>query len=429
MSLFTSKREVKLFVCEKSVQLMKPFGLDKSEPSRFVVSCTKEGCGFRMSFHGNDKGVYLLVEERQHTCTAALPTIKRMWIRQKAVEMSVDRKVTPTTLKDFIKEKYQIDVGLILIRNSLADSKKAVLKDNTPFGLVTSFLGALAQNNDGTKTSIMSNDGVFQRAFLCPGMCVNAFWHTPKIVGLDACHIKAPYGGALLVMTVLDGNGSIFPAAVGIAESENTATWSWFLRLVQAALHVFNGGEGIVFMSDREKGIENSLREVFPRAVHGFCVFHIQKNVKKEHQTSLDGLLFQAAKAATDVEFNEKIALMRSMHEDATAYILAIDKTKWARAFFPVRRLGHVTSNIAESMNKWLDDARYQDPVGLFSTFIMKLNVVFEKRRNIYASMGSASLPKRVADLLAKSVEDSRKLDVRRHTATLFEVQTSRGRN
>ena len=217
-----------------------------------------------MSFHGNDKGVYLLVEERQHTCTATLPTIKRMWIRQKAVEMSVDRKVTPTTLKDFIKEKYQIDVGLILIRNSLADSKKAVLKDNTPFGLVTSFLGALAQNNDGTKTSIMSNDGVFQRAFLCPGMCVNAFWHTPKIVGLDACHIKAPYGGALLVMTVLDGNGSIFPAAVGIAESENSAIWSWFLRLVQAALHIFNGGEGIVLMSDREKGIENSLREVSP---------------------------------------------------------------------------------------------------------------------------------------------------------------------
>ena len=159
--------------------------------------------------------------------------------------MSFDRKVTPTTLKDFIKKKHRVDVDLILVRNALAESKKLIEEDHTPFGMVSSFLDALARINEGTSTSIISKDGVFQRAFLCPGACVDAFCHTPKIVGLDACHIKAAYGGSLLVMTALDGNGSIFPVAVGVAESENTATWSWFLWLAQAALHIFNGGEGL----------------------------------------------------------------------------------------------------------------------------------------------------------------------------------------
>ena len=175
----------------------------------------------------------------------------------------------------------------------------------------------LAKENEGTTTGLISIEGVFQRAFLCPGMCARAFERTTKIVGLDACHIKTRYGGALLVTTVLDGNGQIFPVAVGIAESENTATWSWFLWLVQSALHINNGGVGIVFLSDREKGIETSLREVFPHSAHGFCVFHIQKNVKKHHQTSLEGLLFKAAKAATVVEFNEKMALMSALHAEA----------------------------------------------------------------------------------------------------------------
>ena len=200
------------------------------------------------------------------------------------------------------------------------------------------------------------------------------------------------------------------------------------LWLVQSALHIINGGLGIVFISDREKGIEASLREVSPRSAHGFCVFHIQKNVKKHFQTSLEGLLFKAAKAPTVFEFNEQMALMRALHHEAGAYVTAIDNTKWARAFFPVRRLGHVTSNIAESMNKWLDEARFKDPVGLFSTFIMKLNVVFEKRRDKYAQMNPDQLPKRVGQMLDKSIELSWKLDVQRHTRTIFMVQVAEGK-
>ena len=147
----------------------------------------------------------------------------------------------------------------------------------------------------------------------------------------------------------------------------------------------------------------------------------------KAFHTSLDGLLFKAAKALTEKKFDETLALMCALDADAGAYIARIDKTKWARAFFPVCR-GHVTSNIAESMNKWLDEARFQDPVALFSTFIMKLNVVFEKRREKYAATPRNALPKRVGQMLATSVEKARTLRVRRHTLAVFEVQNAEGK-
>ena len=111
-------------------------------------------------------------------------------------------------------------------------------------------------------------------------MCVHAFRLSTNGVGLDGCHVKAKYGGVILVATVLDGNGNVFPAAIGIAESENEHTWSWFLFTLRSALQIADEGDGLVFLSDREKGIEIALQQLFPRAFHSFCVFHIQKNVK-----------------------------------------------------------------------------------------------------------------------------------------------------
>ena len=424
MALFNSKKDVKLNICERSVGDKKPFSIDKSEPKRLLFKCHEKRCSFKLLLRSNANDIFQLIEERPHDCLCELPTIKRLWARERIAEVfEDDPRIKPKDLKERFREKYDVDVDISLLTNALLDVKKAFSFDNQAFGLLSSFLTALEKENEGTTTCVQSQDGIFQRAFLFPGMCSRAFYHTPKIVGLDACHIKARYGGVMMVMTLLDGNGSIFPAAVGIAESEKTETWSWFLHQVEAALHIPDGGDGVVFLSDREKGIETSIKEVFPQACQGFCVFHIQKNVKRAHHTSLDGLLFKAAKAATVKEFEEKLALMKALDDEAAAYIAEIDKAKWARAFFPVRRLGHVTSNIAESMNRWLEEARWHDPVGLFSIYVLKLNNLFEKRRDKYASLSSHALPKRVAQLYDNSVNKSRKLILRRHTKTIFQVR------
>ena len=156
-----------------------------------------------------------------------------------------------------------IGFGFRLVWKCLSQSGRDVLgrrktrfSDAASFGTIRSFLRAFESLNPGSKTDFEEADGEFRRAFLCPALSVRAFHCSTKVFGLDGCHIKARYGGVVLVATVLDGNGNIFPAAIGIAESENRDTWSWFLVLLRDALHVENDGDGLVVISDREKGIK-----------------------------------------------------------------------------------------------------------------------------------------------------------------------------
>ena len=107
----------------------------------------------------------------------------------------------------------------------------------------------------------------------------------------------------------------------------------------------------------------------------------MQKNVKTKYKTALNGLLFTAAKAATRKGFEDALEEMKKLHKRAGKYVKRIDRTKWARPFFPLRRFGHVTSNMAESMNHWLEEARHFDPVRLFCCYVRKPNRLFKKAR------------------------------------------------
>ena len=44
------------------------------------------------------------------------------------------------------------------------------------------------------------------------------------------------------MLAVLDGNGKIFPAAIGIIEEENKETWTWFHSAVRSGLGIEGGG-------------------------------------------------------------------------------------------------------------------------------------------------------------------------------------------
>ena len=330
--------------------------------------------------------------------------------------------ITASQISSRLKSQYGVDVDLMMLNRAIHEAKCSSGMI-VSFGRLRAYLESLTALNPGTTTRLLETDGVFERAFMALGMCVDSFQHTTGVVGLDACHIKASYGGVLLVMTVLDGNGQVYPAAIGLAESENTQTWFWFLSLVSVAFHIGDGGRGLVFLSDREKGIDAAVSSLFPNAAHSFCVYHIQKNLKVNFHTTLDGLLFEAAHAVNVDSFNEALRKMKALHKAAYKYVKKIKAVRWARSAFPARRFGHVTSNISESMNWWLEDARRLDPVGLFSTYLMKLNALFDTRRVEYGFIPPDSLPPNVDEIFQKSLEDSWNLRVIRHSVSVFQVQ------
>ena len=74
-----------------------------------------------------------------------------------------------------------------------------------------------------------------------------------RIIGLDGCFLKSPFGGQLLTAMGRDGNDNMFPIAMAVVEAERYDSWKWFLMELKIEVGVENGAPWR-FISDRQKG-------------------------------------------------------------------------------------------------------------------------------------------------------------------------------
>ena len=63
-------------------------------------------------------------------------------------------------------------------------------------------------------------------------------FHTLKrpMVAVDETFLKAKYLGTLFITGCKDGNNQIYPLAFRIGDSENDASWEWFLQKLHDAI-------------------------------------------------------------------------------------------------------------------------------------------------------------------------------------------------
>ena len=168
-----------------------------------------------MSFFKRVDGQFHLVEEKPHCCNSLLPTLKKTWFMSH-IEAIVkgDLNITKADAKKQLKDNFAINVDEVRLGRYLSLGKSDYFLKGLSFGLIENYLQVVSTLNEGTATNLCTDGDQFKRAFLFPRMCIDAFLNSTKVCGLDACHIKAKYGGVLLVLTVLDGDGHVFPAAI-----------------------------------------------------------------------------------------------------------------------------------------------------------------------------------------------------------------------
>ncbi|KAL0375734.1 UNVERIFIED_CONTAM: hypothetical protein Scaly_0691000 [Sesamum calycinum] len=71
-----------------------------------------------------------------------------------------------------------------------------------------------------------------------------------------------------------DGNDNMFPIAMAVVQVENRENWTWFLGELLDDI----GGLGTSmwsFISDRQKGLIEALKDLVPDSEHRFCLRHI----------------------------------------------------------------------------------------------------------------------------------------------------------
>ncbi|KAL7255743.1 hypothetical protein ACSBR1_009800 [Camellia fascicularis] len=109
-------------------------------------------------------------------------------------------------------------------------------------------------------------------------------------------------------------------------------------------------------MSNGQKGIEPTLKEVMPEATHRRCCRHLFNNFKSKFPSlKLRGSFWAAARAYTQKDYNIAMRQIEEVSRPAYKWLNDLKPEVWARLTFDPRvKSDHITSNMVESFNNWI---------------------------------------------------------------------------
>nr|CAD1817297.1 unnamed protein product [Ananas comosus var. bracteatus] len=260
------------------------------------------------------------------------------------------------------------------------------------------FKEKIVRRNPGShvevKLQVINGEHHFQRVFLAFGQCIQGFLNGCRpYIALHGCHLKEKYRGVLISATSIDGNKSIFLVAFGVVESENSNSWEWFLHGLKAAI---GESEGLVFSSDRQKGLDEAVQVVYPRVEYKECMRHLYGNFKTKFRGDCyRDNLWAAAKAYTPYVYETSIAKMYEANLMAIEYLRQNHSYLWSRSKFEtIAKCDYLTNNISESFNAWISNDRYRPLIDMLDTIRQKIMLKMEERRNRSRKWDHEIIPK-----------------------------------
>ncbi|KAL3532679.1 hypothetical protein ACH5RR_006200 [Cinchona calisaya] len=205
-----------------------------------------------------------------------------------------------------------------------------------------------------------------------PGSCALVVTETCPIpvIGLDACHLKCTMGGQLMAAIARDANNQMFPLAMALVESECKDSWRWFLETLTD--HIGRPQErGWIFISDRQKGLIDSIDELFP-----------------------------AARAYVPDKFEEYMRQMQAISPEAYAWLSEIPRHLWARhTFSPRAKCDLLSNNICECFNQWIKEARNKPILSMFEMIRRQVMCRFREKRLWISKVNSRICPRIIEKL------------------------------
>ncbi|KAK3212641.1 hypothetical protein Dsin_017347 [Dipteronia sinensis] len=154
----------------------------------------------------------------------------------------------------------------------------------------------------------------------------------------------------------------MYPIDYALVESECRETWLWFLELL-GLLGVdleLNNSHGIVWITEKQKGLIYAIRELFPHSEHRFFVKYFYNNFKASHRgLMLKQLPWGAAKSRTKQWFAQFMERLRIVSEAAYQWLADKYPLHWSRAFFKdIALCDMLCNNICKVFNSVILQAR-----------------------------------------------------------------------
>ncbi|XP_038902305.1 uncharacterized protein LOC120088939 [Benincasa hispida] len=211
------------------------------------------------------------------------------------------------------------------------------------YAILHAYGEALKMENPGTRFGIeLENDVHFKYMFMALGPCIRGFSSCWPVIIVDGSHLKGKYKGIMLVGVSMDGNNQVYPLVYAIVDNETDRPWKWFMSNLKCAIEEL---PNLVSVSDRVVSIGNTIRTVFPTALHGLCTYHLENNILSNFKDrKIVGMFKDVARAFRMSKFQ--------------AHLEDIGLERWARVYQTERRYDNMTSNSAECFNSLTKEYR-----------------------------------------------------------------------
>jgi hypothetical protein len=184
----------------------------------------------------------------------------------------------------------------------------------------------------------------------------------------------------------------------------------------------------LTILSSRDQSIVDGVDTNFPTAFHGLCVHCLTESVRTQFNNSiLVNLVWEAAKCLTDFEFEGKMGEIAQISPEAASWIRNIQHSQWATYCFEGTRFGHLTANVSESLNSWVQDASGLPIIQMLESIRRQLMTLFNERRETSMQWSGMLVPSAERHVL-EAIEECRLYPVHKANEAQFEVMTSEGK-
>lgn len=412
----------------------------KSDRSRFIAKCAREGCPWRVHVakcHGVPTFTVRTLHG-EHTCDGVRDLHHHQatvgWVAR-SVEATLrdNPQYKPKEILQDIREQHGVAVSYMQAWRGKERSMAAVhgtLEDGYRF--LPAYCEQIVQTNPGSVAIYKGTgpDNSFQRLFVSFHASIHGFLNACRpLLEIDKADLKGKYLGTLLCASAVDAENMMFPLAFGIVDAESDENWMWFFSELRKMLGVNTDKMPVLtILSERQSQVVEAVEVNFPTAFHGFCLRYVSENFRDEFKNpKLLNIFWSAVYALTAAEFDSKVNDMVQV-QDVMPWFQRFPPNLWAVSYFEGIRYGHFNLGITEILYNWAMECHEFPIVQTVEHIKHQLTCWFVERQNLALSYNSILVPS-AEKLISEAIADSGCYQVLRANKVEFEIVSSERTN
>ena len=432
----TCRRAVK----DMAIALHYELRVVKSDRSRFIAKCSKEGCPWRVHI-AKCPGVPTFTVRTlhgEHTCEGVRDHHHQQatvgWVaRSVEARLRDNPQIKPKEILQDIREQHGVAVSYMQAWRGKERSMAAVngtLEDG--YRLLPAYCEQIGKTNPGSVATYRGTGpgNAFQRLFVSFRASIYGFLNGCRpLLEIDKADLKGKYLGTLLCASAVDADHMMFPLAFGVVDSESDDNWRWFVSELRKMLGVNTDKMPVLtILSERKPQVVKAVEDNFPTAFHGFCLRYVSENFRDEFKNpKLLNLFWSAFYSLTAAEFDAKVNEMMQV-QDVMPWLQRFPPNLWAVAFFEGIRYGHFSLGITEILYNLSLECHELPIVQTIEHIRHQLTCWFAERQNLAQSYNSVLVPS-AEKLISEAIADSQCYQVLRANKVEFEIVSSERTN